>query len=477
MRTDGLFSPRENQRTESLDAFATALKFRAMNILSVRLVIASACLLTLQTQSMAFPWPFGKKAPKAAPSAPELQTQESAAAEMLARADAALLAGKTSEAQSLYKQIVRNYPLTSSAATAQFNVAKSYEAKNPQSAYEEYQALVDTYKSSRYFGPAVDAQFEIAKRARTGKLGSLLGLKKIGLKKKLGVEDTVKLFSGVVKNAPQGKHAAEAKFEIGLIHEEDKAHSEAINAFQDVVDQYPKSEYAAQAQKKIADLSFARTDDTRDLNVLKDSRDAATQASTLFPNSTGAEESRDMLPQIDEKVADNAYGIARFYERSKNYKAAIIYYNNVLKFPGGSHFEEAKERVNELTTRDPSLLDQANVKISNKQLAIRAEADVKSRPDYLGPPRPPDLDKASRSAKMRTGTGDAIQFTPLPEEPTLPGDKPSGKPDDTLLLKPGAAPDLELPPVAPLAEPPTPEAPANPAKPVDPPLPTSEEKK
>lgn len=449
-----------------------------MNNMSVRLVIVSVCLFTTQTPSLAIPWPFGKKAPKAAPSAPEIQSQESIASAMVARADAALLADKTSAARSLYKEVVSKYPLTASAATAQFNVAKSYEAKDPQRAYEEYQKLVDTYKSSRYFGSAVDAQFEIAKRARTDKLGSLFGLKK-----KLGVDDTVKLFSGVVKNAPQGKNSAEAKFEIGLIHEEDNANSEAINAFQDVVDQYPKSPFAAQAQKKIAELSFAKTEDNRDLNVLKTSRDAATQTSSLFPDSSGAEESRDMLPQIDEKVADNAFGIAKFYERTKNYKAAIIYYNNVLKFPGGSHFEEAKERVNELTVRDPTLLDQANVKISSKQLAIRAEADVKSRRDYLGPPRPPDLDKVSKTAKMRTGGGgDAIQFTPLSEEPTLPGDKPSGKPDDSLLLKPGAAPELELPPVAPLADPPLPEAPQpkseTPTDPAaEPALPTLEEKK
>ena len=418
-----------------------------MRNISVRFVLITGTALLLHLQpASAFPWPFGKKAPKPAPEAGELQSQEATAASLLNEADAAMQAGKESSALSIYKQIVTKYPLTPSAATAQFNVAQSFEQKNPQRAFEEYQTLIDTYKASKFFAPAVDSQFGIAQRSRTDKLGSFLGLKK-----KMGREDTIKLFSSVVKNAPQGKNAAEAKFEIGKIHEEADERPEAIAAYQDVVDEYSKSSFAAQAQKKVAELNFGKVEKgTKDAGAIKDSRDAAQQAVSLFPDSA-TEESRDLLPQIDEKDADNAYGIARFYERTKNNKAAVIYYKNVLKFPGGAHFEDAKERVNKLTMEDPTLLDQPNVKISNKQLAIRAKADVKGRPDYLGPPAPVDLEKAARSPKMRTGgSSEVIPITPI-EEPALPGEKPMGKPDDSL-LKP-STPDLSLPPVAPLAEP------------------------
>lgn len=430
-----------------LTAFPTALNFCIMRNSTVRFVLASGTALLLPILPVsAFPWPFGKKVTQDAPSAPELQNQEGVAADLLSRADAALLAEKASTAQGLYKEIVRKYPLTQSAAVAQFNIAKSYEQGNPQRAFEEYQTLIETYKATKYFGPAIDSQFGIAQRSRTDKLGSFLGLKK-----KMSRDDTLKLFNSVVKNAPQGNNAAEAKFEIGKIHEEADARAEAIAAYQDVVDEYPKSTFASQAQKKIADLNFGKVEHgTKDAGAIKDSRDAAQQAVSLFPDSV-TEESRDLLPQIDEKEAENAYGIAKFYERTKNYKAAMIYYRNVLKFPGGTHFEDAKERVNALTMEDPTLLDQPNVKISNKQLAIRAKADVKSRPDYLGPPAPVDLEKATRGPKMRSGaTSEVIPITPI-DEPALPGEKPMGKPDDSL-LKPSTS-DLALPPVAPLAEP------------------------
>ena len=422
-----------------------------MRNISARFVLLSGTALLLQLlPASAFPWPFGKEKVKPAPSAPELQNQEAAATALLNQAEGEFQTGNYAASLRLFKQVVAKYPLTQSAATAQYNVAQSYEQRDPQKAYEEYQTLVDTYKASKYFAPAIQSQFSIAQRARTDKLGSFLGLKK-----KLGRDDTIKLFNGVVQNAPQGKNAAEAKFEIGKIHEEAEERSEAISAYQDVVDQYAKSPFASQAQTKIAELSFGKVEKgTKDAGAIKESRDAAQQAVSLFPDSA-TEESRDLLPQIDEKDADSAYGIAKFYEKGKNYKAAIIYYNNVLKFPGGTHFEDAKERVNDLTMHDPTLLDQPNVKISNKQLAIRAKADVKGRPDYLGPPAPVDLDKASKSPKMRRGPSEVIPITPI-DEPSLPGEKSTEKPDDSL-LKP-SMPDLTLPPVAPLAEPELPDA-------------------
>ena len=422
-----------------------------MRNISARFVLLSGTALLLQLlPASAFPWPFGKEKVKPAPSAPELQNQEAAATALLNQAEGEFQTGNYAASLRLFKQVVAKYPLTQSAATAQYNVAQSYEQRDPQKAYEEYQTLVDTYKASKYFAPAIESQFSIAQRARTAKLGSFLGLKK-----KLGRDDTIKLFNGVVQNAPQGKNAAEAKFEIGKIHEEAEERSEAISAYQDVVDQYAKSPFASQAQTKIAELSFGKVEKgTKDAGAIKESRDAAQQAVSLFPDSA-TEESRDLLPQIDEKDADSAYGIAKFYEKGKNYKAAIIYYNNVLKFPGGTHFEDAKERVNDLTMHDPTLLDQPNVKISNKQLAIRAKADVKGRPDYLGPPAPVDLDKAAKSPKMRRGPSEIIPITPI-DEPSLPGEKSTEKPDDSL-LKP-SMPDLTLPPVAPLAEPELPDA-------------------
>lgn len=442
-----------------------------MRTFYLRLVFVGGALLALPAPSaQAGLWPFGKKTQKPAPEAGELQGQEAAAAELLRQAEG----GK---GISGYKQIVSKYPLTSSAATAQFRIAQAYESDGKLlKAFDEFQVLIDTYKSSPHFAQALDSQFNIAKQARSERLDSLMGIKK-----KLGREDTLKLFKQVVDNAPQGAHAAESTYEMAQIYEEDGSTGAAINSYQDVVDQYSRSPLAAEAQKKIAELNFDKVESgTRDASALKESRDAAAQAASLFPDASATAETRELMPQIDEKEAENAFRIGRFYEKSGNKKAAIIYYNDVLRYPAGAKFEEARDRVNALTTTDPSLLEQSNVKISNKQLAVRAEADVKGRPDYLGPPPPPDLDRHLRKPKMRSGTTESIPIAPI-EEPALPGEKPAGRPDDTL-LKPSTpelvlppTPEAEMPPkegapaeeapkAAPAPEAPTPEAPAKPAE-------------
>ena len=407
-----------------------------MKTFPFRIVLVGSAVLALQAGTAeAGLWPFGKKAEKPAPSPGELQSQDAQAAELLAKAEASGGRGSL----SIYKQIVSKYPLTATAATAQFRIAQAAEdAGKPLKAFEEYQALIDTYKASPNFADAIESQYNIAVRAETEKLDSLMGIKK-----KLSVDETLALFTTVVDNAPQGKHAAEAKFQRAKLYEDDGSTGAAITTYQDVVDLYPRSPLASEAQQKIAELNFDKVESgTRDASALRDSRTAANEAASLFPGSSASSETADLVPRIDEKEAENAFKIGKFYEKSGNKKAAIIYYNDVLRCPGGEHFEAARDRVNDLTIEDPGLLEQANVRISNKQLAVRADADVKSRPDYLGPPRPAELDRHIRKPKMR-GSDATIPITPI-EEPALPGEKPTGRPDDTL-LQPGN-PDLALPP-------------------------------
>jgi hypothetical protein len=149
------------------------------------------------------------------------------------------------------------------------------------------------------------------------------------------------------------------------------------------------------------------------------------------------EDTLQLNEQISEASAANSFRIAKFYDKQGKHKSAMIYYNEVLKLPGGPDFEAARDRVNELTSKDPTLVEQKNIKISPKQLAIKAQADTKSRPDYLGPPAPVDLSKRMR----RDSNPAAIDIAPI-EEAALPMETPTGAPDASLLAPAAPAPDV-----------------------------------
>jgi len=398
--------------------------------------LTAAVIVAAAADAAAFPNPFKKKEPTAAPAAPELRMAEIEAGDLLRQAQDAEAAGKSGAAASSYKRVVDRYPLTSFAPMAMFRLASTYEREGKFSkAFETYQELVDTYKQSAQFSESIDRQIAIATQSRTEKLGSFMGIPK-----KLDRSEQIDMFQKVISNAPRGRRAAEAQFEIAKIHEEEDETDLAITAYKKVVEDYPASPLAADAQTKVSKKLIGKFEDgSRDTSNIERARAAADQASGLFPDMSTSALS-ETRAKVDEITAENAWKTGKFYEKQGNYRAALVYYSDVLRAPGSPHFSEARERINDMTAKDSKLVGAVPaVAVTAKDLAVPAAVDVKGKPGYFGPPPPPvRLASAIRKPKMRSGGSDQIPITPL-EEPDLPTS--SGrllKPDDSL-LNPGSS--------------------------------------
>lgn len=407
---------------------------------------AAAAVVTA-TDASAFPNPFKRK-PLDTPLAPaELQASEATAGGMLKQAQDLEAAGKSGAAASTYKKIVEKYPLTSFAPVAQFRLASTYEREGKYSkAFDTYQELVGTYKQSAQFGEAIDRQMAIAMQSRSEKLGSFLGIAK-----KLDPTEQLDMFQKVIASAPRGRRAAEAQFEIAKIHEEEKEQDEAIAAYRKVVEDYPASPLAADAQAKIGETYLGKVEGgSRDAANVAKARAAAEEASGLFPSKAVPNLDSTKI-QVDDLAAENAWKTAKFYEKSGNPKAALLYYSDVMRSPGNSHFDGARERISAITAANPQLLDSLpKLSISPKDLAVRAAVDTKSQANYFGPPAPGAKVAGNSSverARMRD-PHDQIPTIQL-EEPDLPtGSDPVLKPDNTL-LNPNLPPSGNPPPAAP----------------------------
>ena len=411
---------------------------RPMNHVFSRLSLCrltSAALLVAAGSAQAFPNPFKRKQPESAPAPTELRVAEMDAGDLLRQAQDQDAAGKSSAAASSYKRIVERYPLTSFAPMAQFRLASTYEREGKFSkAFTTYQELVDTYKQSPQFSEAIDRQIAIATQSRTEKLGSFLGIPK-----KLDRSEQLEMFEKIMGNAPRGRRAAEAQFEIAKIHEEDNAADLAISAYRKVVDDYPSSPFATEAQAKVAKGFVGKvTDGSRDASNLVRASNAADDAAGLFPRTSAPDLSSTRI-QVDEIAAGNAWKTGLFYEKKGNYRAALLYFSDVLRSPGSPHFAEAKERISAMSAKDPNLMTSLPaISVSPQDLAVRAAVDLKTKPGYFGPPPPPaKVASVIRKPKLRN-SGDQIPITPL-EEPDLPtGIGDTLRPDDTL-LNPGTA--------------------------------------
>jgi outer membrane protein assembly factor BamD (BamD/ComL family) len=387
----------------------------------------------------------------------ELKLAEGESGALFSQASADEAAGNAGAAEKAYRRIVRDFPLTSAAPAAQFRLAASLEqGGKPAKAFDAYQELIETYRQSPQFAEALDRQFGIAMQGRTGRTSSFLGIPR-----KMASEDLIEMFQKIIRNAPQGSHAAEAQFEIGQIHDDGSEPDLAIASYRKVVSEYPQHPLAREAQVRVSRNYIGKVKDgSRDESNIAEAREATEEAMGLFPEASSA--LADTQSQIDEAAADSLYRNGRFYEKRGNLRAAMMYYAEVLKSPGSQHYDEVRDRVNEMSSRDPKLMDSVrDLKVNTKELAVPAASDVKGRAEYFGPPMLASgrVKKSGEVKRPGMRQGDSVPITPI-EEPELPtGSDKAGRPDDSL-LNPGSVPLPDPgaavpPPVTPGLEPPS----------------------
>ncbi len=432
-----------------------------MNFTALPRLAALAMLIGLATPAHAFLGMF-KKQQKRVPPANELQAQEGQAAALLAEA-------RAKGDKSALRNIVERYPFTKAAAEAAFDYAMLVRQDGRiQDAFDAFQKFITDYRSSPRFNEAIQQQYEIAEEAKGGKKQSTMIL----VPMKLGTEDTVKLYKQIIANAPYGRFAPLAQFSIGEVYQDKGDKNSAIAAYQAVVDNYPSTKEAAEAQFRIGAISNIAARRTQDGENLNNTRDALNTYIATNPMGDRANEASALLAQVDENEAARSLEIGKFYERLNKPKAAAIYYNEALKFGSAEASQEARDRLAALSSKFPDAVSDTQVNPSN-DFTPRAAVDLRARDDYAGPPSP-ELTRLSSKPKMRND-----DFLPIPiQEPPLPTRGAGTDAAGGSLLpppEPGAEKGLLLPvpppppapggaqPAPPPPPPPAPDAPASPS--------------
>jgi outer membrane protein assembly factor BamD (BamD/ComL family) len=411
---------------------------------------------------------FGKK-DKVAPMAGERAVHDQAAAQLLAEGQAAQAAGKTGRASNAYREIVKKYPFSTSAAEAAYQnaVLIRYTDDDLQDAFDAFQTFIDNYRQSPRFTEAIERQFEIAEEAKGGKRQMSLLI----LPLKMSGEDIVAFYEKIISNAPFGKFAPLSQFSIAEVFQDLREKDKAIAAYQKVVDNYPSTSQAAEAQFRIASISNVAAQRSEDASNLTTTRDALRTYMTVNPSGERKQEVEQILTQVNSAEAAQSLTIAKFYKRSGKTKAAALYLNEALKFGSPDVSAEARTLLAELAAEDPEGVAQSRRGLPDQDFTKLASRDLKSRPDYVGP-LAPELNRLGQKPSMRSGN-DAFMPIPL-TEPALPLQPGNTAPmpgsllpslpetEKPALLPVPSAPSSSLPnPAAPPAPPPTPPKPAS----------------
>ena len=372
--------------------------------------------------------PFGgKKSTTGAPT----PVQESAAERELHRGEALETAGKLDAALKVFRGIVSSDSLTAVAPKAQYHIGHILERKSDYpTAFKAYTEYTTKYPSGTDFDAVIQAQFDIAKMYLGGKKTKVLGVP-VGASYKRA-ED---MFADIVKRAPFHRLAPMAQFNVGQSLEKQTKTPEAIAAYKEVLSRYPGDPVAHDAQYQ---LGYVQLHDAQTGSYNQQTRQHAVESFEEYvnrqPKSEKAAQARENIKVLTAAEIKNTMEIAKFYDKTKNYKAAVVYYNEVIRSaPGGTESDHARKRIEELkgvVGADALRTGPEQAQTGDMALARRraqARVDVASRPDFNGPyvALPPLPDDGRPHLRMPLGPMGPVTEPALPtvdplQDPLMP---------------------------------------------------------
>jgi outer membrane protein assembly factor BamD len=342
--------------------------------------------------------------------------------------------GDYKRAGTSYRLVVRRFPRSDIAAEAQFKSGQMLEKDGKlQRAFYEYQALVQKYPRSSEFEAALQAQYNIGKAYLDGKRVDIYGVPTLP-----SMSKAQEMFQKIVTNAPYSRVAPLAQYGIGQALEKSGSITATVNAYQQVVDRYPNSDVAPNAMYQIGYVNFQASRETGyDQTAAVRAQEAFEDFLLRYPNSEKVPQAQDNLKMLQGRKTENSYTIAQFYDKQKNYKAAYVYYNEVVEQqPDSPQAARAKQRMDQIRSKVGDAALQIGAKGTGTaqgvdQHRLQAQADTARRPDFVGPPPPaptpaptpvasplPNPEQPAPAQKpMRTAPNDV---TPAPVEPALP---------------------------------------------------------
>ena len=162
------------------------------------------------------------------------------------------------------------------------------------------------------------------------------------------------MFDKIVNNGPYSDVAPHAQLRMGAAHEKGKDYAEAVKAYGTAADRYhDQPDIAADAlyregfswQKQAATAEY-------DQSTAGQSIAAYTDFMTLFPDDKRVPEVEKSIASLKSEQVHGNFIIAQFYENSKKWAGAVVYYNEVLQLdPNSAYAAQARQRIEALKPR------------------------------------------------------------------------------------------------------------------------------
>jgi len=249
------------------------------------------------------------------------------------------------------RRVVAVWPLSDYAPEAQYLVGRSYEAKGKdEKAFKAYQEVLEKQPKNTHFDEILQRQYVIANKFLAGKWFQLWGF----LPLFPSMEKTSEMYGKIVHSGPYSEVAPQAQMKIGAAREKQKDYALAAKAYATAADRYHDRPQIASDALYAEATAYQKQAQTAeyDQNTAGQAMATFTEFITLYPSDTRVGKAQQVITKLRTEQARGSFAIAKFYEKSHRWKAALIYYNEVvLQDPGSTYAALARQRIDELKKR------------------------------------------------------------------------------------------------------------------------------
>ncbi len=227
-----------------------------------------------------------------------------------------------------YRRVIVRWPTSFATQDARMGLAESLaELGYLYKAFKEYQLLIEKHPNSAYFDTVLQRQFDIGSRFLAGQKHRIWRLRLFS-----GFDKAVEVLERVVKNGPYSPVGPAAQFRIGLSFEKQKDYISAVHAYEKLLERYPKDPLAEQAQFEIGWAYMKEASRSEyDQNNANQAIVAFSDYLLRYPATRMSARAEELRADLRQEQSRGLFQIGKFYEKRHNYKAAAIYYNEVIE--------------------------------------------------------------------------------------------------------------------------------------------------
>jgi len=312
---------------------------KTKNILIVMLVLGVVCGVCCRAEAF---WIWSSETGKW--SNPKYDPEKGHPEEQLAFIEGLFNKGNYQESLVQAKRLLAYYPESKEAPEAQYYMGRVYEKTSKlYVAYQAYQKVIDKYPYNERFKEILQRELDIGQKFLEGRKRKIW---KVSVS--FMVEDpAVEIFIKVVENAPYGEYAPVSQYKLGLAYKRIGLFEEARDAFQDLIEKYPDSEWIDAANYQLAEVALGGSlPSDYDQQMTEEAVRKFEEFVKEHPDAKLSEKAREEIGDLRKREAKKQYDTARFYETRKEYTSACIYYEYLInEFPQTEWAEKGKKRL------------------------------------------------------------------------------------------------------------------------------------